>query len=498
MTAEEVLEMWDDIEGDVADPEGSEDELEWDDPDEPIMEGSDDEFGDLWVLEESEEEDEDEVLDTPATPNAPSPPSSPERAANPTPVPTAVNLSASVPNPTTQPTSWSSTLHPVTINPFTSPVGPTVPISDSPLEVLELFFSADLMEKIIEESNRYANQVMGDERYNKWKKVTVEELKAFLGFHILMGIIHLPAVDDYWRRDPLLRYAPIADRITRDRFRELSRYLHFVDNDTLVPRDSPGYDRLGKVRPLIDHLSNKFEELYQPHREVADTATSPHTQHINFPNRGDSQVVQKGGVSACAWLDRKVVMAMFSNSQPSSTASVLRRQKDHTRTPVRCPESILLYNKYMGGVDRGDQLRGYYTCRTKSRKFYKYISFFLFDVAVTNAYVLQKNFCPENVHKNLKEFRLQLARELIGDYCNRRRAGRRPSQIITLPLRHFPIRIPGESQNTKFKRGRCAHCKVSHCRKDSTWFCRECEVWLCHSGDPREDCFLKWHTGREL
>ena len=53
------------------------------------------------------------------------------------------------------------------------------------------------MEKIVEERNRYANQVMGDEQYNKWKKVTVEELKAFLGFHILMGIIHLPAVDDY-------------------------------------------------------------------------------------------------------------------------------------------------------------------------------------------------------------------------------------------------------------------------------------------------------------
>ena len=53
MTAEE---MWDDIEGDVADPEGSDDELEWDDPDELIMEGSDDEFSDLWVLEESKEE----------------------------------------------------------------------------------------------------------------------------------------------------------------------------------------------------------------------------------------------------------------------------------------------------------------------------------------------------------------------------------------------------------------------------------------------------------
>ena len=191
----------------MADPDGSDDELEWDDPDEPIMEGSDDEFSDLWVLEESEEEDEDEVLDHTATRNSPSPPSSHETAANPTPVPSAVNLSASVPNPTTQPASWSSTLHPVTINPFTSPVGPTVPISASPMEVLELFFSADLMEKIVEESNRYANQVMGDEQFNKWTKVTVEELKAFLGFHILIGINHLPAVDDYWRRDPLLRYS---------------------------------------------------------------------------------------------------------------------------------------------------------------------------------------------------------------------------------------------------------------------------------------------------
>ena len=191
-------------------------------------------------------------------------------------------------------------------------------------------------------------------------------------------------------------------------------------------------------------------------------------------------------------------MAMFSNAQPSATSSVLRRQKDHTRTPVTCPESILLYNKYMGGVDRGDQLRGYYSCRTKSRKFYKYVFYFLYDVAVTNAYILQKNFCPESTYRRMKEFRLQLARELIGDYSTRRRAGRRPTLITTLPLRHFPVRVHGESQSAKFRRGRCAHCKATHCRKDSTWFCRECQVWLCHDGDHQGDCFLQWHTGREL
>ena len=118
--------------------------------------------------------------------------------------------------------------------------------------------------------------------------------------------------------------------------------------------------------------------------------THVHTHHT-LPNRGDSQVVQKGDVSACTWMDRKVVMVMFTNAQPSVTVSVLQRKKDHTRTSISYPEAVLLYNKYMGGVDRGDQLRGYYTCRTKSRKFYRHIFYFFFDAAVTNAHILQKN-----------------------------------------------------------------------------------------------------------
>ena len=84
-----------------------------------------------------------------------------------------------------------------------------------------------------------------------------------------MGINRLQlwiALDDYWSSDLTLRYAPIADRISRDRFREISRYLH---NSTLQPKGSPGYDRLGKVRPVIDHLSKQFADLYDPHKEVA-------------------------------------------------------------------------------------------------------------------------------------------------------------------------------------------------------------------------------------
>ena len=61
----------------------------------------------------------------------------------------------------------------------------------------------------------------------------------------------------------------MADRITRDRFREISRYIYFVDNDTLVPRGEDGHDRLGKVKPLIDHLSTKFAKAYEPQRDIS-------------------------------------------------------------------------------------------------------------------------------------------------------------------------------------------------------------------------------------
>ena len=42
--------------------------------------------------------------------------------------------------------------------------------------------------------------------------------------------------------------------------KKLSISFHFISLD---------YDCLGKVRPLINHLSHKFQSLYQPNMEVA-------------------------------------------------------------------------------------------------------------------------------------------------------------------------------------------------------------------------------------
>ena len=93
----------------------------------------------------------------------------------------------------------------------------------------------------------------------------------------------------------------------------------------------------------------------------------------------------------------------------------------------------------------------------------------------------------------LKEFRLRLAEQLIGNYCSRQRAGRGGGAIHPLPLQHFPLKVQDDTTGAN-KRGRCAHCmQHGHKRTDTSWFCRDCNMWLCHSGMPTRDCFLLWH-----
>ena len=121
-------------------------------------------------------------------------------------------------------------------------------------------------------------------------------------------------------------------------------------------------------------------------------------------------MVQKGGVSACAWLDRKVVMAMFSNSQPSSTGSVLRRQKENVRISnchVKKDERDVLSTLGSTGVVPTKLVP-----RSTPPMYLLYMQEDGLRAMNRSTGVVQKNFYPDNVHKNLKEFRLQLAREL--------------------------------------------------------------------------------------
>ena len=142
-------------------------ELELDDDfdaDEPMMAGSDDEFDDIDddVNFEDMSDDDDHSSEASAPPHHPD---------------SDDDEGSEAPDSDTPP-SWSSTLKPVTITPFSAPVGPTVAIPESPLDTFKLMFTTDLQDEIVKQSNLYAKEVMGEEKYSRWTQITREELQA--------------------------------------------------------------------------------------------------------------------------------------------------------------------------------------------------------------------------------------------------------------------------------------------------------------------------------
>ncbi len=142
----------------------------------------------------------------------------------------------------------------------------------------------------------------------------------------------------------------------------------------------------------------------------------------------------------------------------------------------------------MGGVDRNDQYRQYYCVRLKSRKVYKYIFWYAFEVTLTNVFILQK-FVPSIRHKSYcyLDFRVELAKQLIGEYNGIKRRGR-PSLFPTPAVtgHHLPIKDG--------KRHRCDSCyKKDGKTKWTQWKCNNCGTFFCHTGIPESDCFYNKH-----
>ena len=91
-----------------------------------------------------------------------------------------------------------------------------------------------------------------------------------------MGLVRLPELKDYWKNDPDFNYPPFSDKISRTRFRHISQFMHFVDNDVLPTRGEVGYDRLGKIKPIITGIADAIQAAYSPGKEVSvDEAMIP-------------------------------------------------------------------------------------------------------------------------------------------------------------------------------------------------------------------------------
>ena len=137
--------------------------------------------------------------------------------------------------------------------------------SSNPIGLFSLFFDDEVIDFIVRETNLYVQQCLA-ETMKTWS-TNAEEIRAYIGVNILMGIVHLPEIRDYWAKDEKLHYSPIASRMSRSRFEDIVRYLHFADNSSLPSRGEEGYYRLQKVQPIITAMKQRCTSLYQPNAQ---------------------------------------------------------------------------------------------------------------------------------------------------------------------------------------------------------------------------------------
>lgn len=69
---------------------------------------------------------------------------------------------------------------------------------------------------------------------------------------------------DYWSSDAFYRDEVISNAMSLRRFTWFLANLQVNDNTTMKDKTHPDFDRLHKIRPLLNHLNQKYLDLYSP------------------------------------------------------------------------------------------------------------------------------------------------------------------------------------------------------------------------------------------
>ena len=233
------------------------------------------------------------------------------------------------------------------------------------------------------------------------------------------------------------------------------------------------------------------------------------TNRIGFPKeltdketlkkmkRGDVVARYKGNTSCVVWMDKRPVY-LVSNAFMPDTTSVKRKNADGFTSLISCPVGVANYNRYMGGVDLTDQLKGSYGYNRKSKRWWFRLFFHMVDLAVINSFILYRHCYQIHCHPPLKfmpmsqlQFRCQLADGLVNHFSSRKQRGRAvASPVVSLTPSGHKIQ---DLRQLGVVKGRCEYCSLGEHkrrkRKETVYGCPKCVKRLCPA-----NCWTEFHS----
>ena len=160
--------------------------------------------------------------------------------------------------------------HPAEVNnEYVGEPFPDPPVEEvSPLQYFKLFFDDQLISHIADQSNLYAVQQTG-----RSHNTNSNEIEQYIGILLMMGIIKLPQYRMYWSTGT--RIPIVATAMSVNRFDKIKRFFHCNDNDKVLPKGDPKYDKLQKVRPVIESVLKKCKTIPPEERHSVDEQIIP-------------------------------------------------------------------------------------------------------------------------------------------------------------------------------------------------------------------------------
>ncbi|XP_067283810.1 piggyBac transposable element-derived protein 4-like [Pseudorasbora parva] len=155
----------------------------------------------------------------------------------------------------------------------------------TPLDLFKLFVSDSAATTLCNNTNTNAAKNIASGKKYSWKNFTVEEFFKYLGLTFFFALVRLTNIRDYWRTNTIFSQQFPHSVMARDRYQVISWNIHMSDPDEDVHNDrkrgTPAYDRLFRLKPLLDDIKHACRAFYHPRQNLSVdermVATKAHT-----------------------------------------------------------------------------------------------------------------------------------------------------------------------------------------------------------------------------
>ena len=256
-----------------------------------------------------------------------------------------------------------------------------------------------------------------------------------------------------------------------------------------------------------------FHHLSQRHNTGACGTLRTNRKHVPKevksakPLKGETFVTSHGDMNIIKYHDKRYVTmcTTLHNDIIVETNNVDHSTGDKKKRPL----CIIDYNKFMGSVDRSDQMISSLNLNRRVMKWYKKVMFHLFDLAELQSYLLYRMRSAKPIPHRV--YRRELIKQMLPTckipldrHLGRKRSAGSISDTHRLEDRHLISKIEASPDLKKAAVQRnCKVCCTSmakyykaeglkvpkHPGHMTRYECRDCQVSLCV--DP---CFKLYHT----